>query len=217
MVDWRQHVKRCFDSHSRIDMHHKGGDRVKPTFLAAVAFSKRSSRAFSFRFLFLRRVSGTSMSYRGHCQTQDRPQTDSKVCSQRRLGHYNAICSGQHNTIVEKQPTYVVEGAIVCWLVDLALLLSLVVSLRLFIHRPTKVAETVQYDKLFPTNRMKINKIDCKLAGKSRASDASLISVIGTGAHTHQSEKFFLLLSVLDAPRSAIQSLFRFCYCLLTS
>jgi hypothetical protein len=52
-------------------MHHKGGDRVKPTFLAAVAFSKRSSRAFSFRFLFLRRVSGTSMSYQGgHCQNK---------------------------------------------------------------------------------------------------------------------------------------------------
>ena len=43
-------------------MHHKGGDRVKRTFLAAAAFSKRSSRALSFCFLFLRRVSGTSMS-----------------------------------------------------------------------------------------------------------------------------------------------------------
>jgi hypothetical protein len=45
-------------------MHHKGEDRAKRTFLAAAAFSKRSSRAFSFCFLFLRRVSGTSMSYR---------------------------------------------------------------------------------------------------------------------------------------------------------
>jgi len=45
-------------------MHHKGGGRVKRTFLAAAAFSKRSSRAFSFCFLFLRRVSGTSMSCR---------------------------------------------------------------------------------------------------------------------------------------------------------
>ena len=45
-------------------MHHKGGGRAKCTFLAAVAFSKRSSRAFSFCFLFLRRVSGTSMSCR---------------------------------------------------------------------------------------------------------------------------------------------------------
>jgi hypothetical protein len=43
-------------------MHQKGGNRAIRTFLAAAAFSKRSSRAFSFCFLFLRRVSGISMS-----------------------------------------------------------------------------------------------------------------------------------------------------------